>query len=281
PVAPATYQLFLHTPTGRKVLMQYDGSNWMPIISLGAFQVYVDATDGTDSINQGGAVDSDAFATVQYAVNQVPPLYGGTVTISVNAETYNETVTIRGKVPTGSYTLILEGTLVEDQSGTSSANGVKGTGAIQGNVTDLGNMAGHADKLIYLDSDGDYRIIDTVGANWAAIASTFTSQPLSGENYIIYDWGTEISKLLISPGQENVAIYDIHFYGSGNSITGSAYSNMTLYRCKTTNGDVRANNCNINIWYCYSQANGGTTIWASVLAKISIIRSKAINEGNT
>jgi len=96
--APVAGQWFLHTPTGRKVLMQYDGSNWINLASIGTMTVYVDKTDGTDSIDKGGAVDAGAFASVQYAVDRIPGLYGGNVIIYINAEAYDETVTIQGKM---------------------------------------------------------------------------------------------------------------------------------------------------------------------------------------
>ncbi len=72
PTSPVTGQWFLHTPTGRKILYQYDGSAWQPIHSLGTVVIYVDKTDGTDDLNHGTGTDSNAFATVQYALNMLP-----------------------------------------------------------------------------------------------------------------------------------------------------------------------------------------------------------------
>src|SRR3990172_7738774 len=51
--SPALEGFFRHTPIGRDILMFYNGSSWIPIISLGAMTIYVDGTNGTDSQNKG------------------------------------------------------------------------------------------------------------------------------------------------------------------------------------------------------------------------------------
>ena len=331
PATPTTGQWFLHTPTGRNILMIYDGSNWIPIISLGNMTVYVDAINGVDAIDNGGTVDGGAdtpFATIQYAVNRIPGLFGGYVYIYASAGTYAETVSIGGKVPTGSFYIVISGTLVEVSSGTSSANGVIGTAAQQPIVTDAGNMGSAGGYLCYLAADANYRVIDEstwqmgyismahwpapgecvavdTGAGthtgaWGIIVSitntggytgsgygvityipcfgTFadgdtldlmmneavhyagicdvnaaqgaiqedtnnialigplSSQPLSGEAYVIYDWGTKINNMEVLAAQVNVILYDLE------TIAASSYgiwcfpgSSSSTVRCRHNN----------------------------------------------
>ncbi len=204
PAAPVAGQWFLHTPTGRKVLMMYNGSNWISIVSLGTMIVYVDATDGSDAIDQGGAVDAGAFTTVQYAVDLIPGLVGGNVTINVNAESYAETVAVRGKSLTGNYSITIAGTLTISKTDNIDS-AVQGTGATQGSITAIGDFGTYDNKLMY--ANNEYRIIDSDTANVATIVGTFTSVP-SG-TYTVYDWGTTITRIAIGEGQLGVFIQDL------------------------------------------------------------------------
>jgi len=117
PTSPATGQWFLHTPTGRKVLMMYNGSSWTPIISLGNMTLYVDGASGTDNQNKGYGTGANAFATIQYAVNQIPGQYSGDVYINIASGTYSG-FTVQGKYPTGNYYIYINGTLQTDYTGT-------------------------------------------------------------------------------------------------------------------------------------------------------------------
>ena len=250
--APVSGQWFLHTPTGRNVLMMYDGSNWMPIISLGTMTMYVNVDGATagDSIDKGDTT-ANGFSTIQYAVDQIPGLVGGNVIIYIDsgegvANTYAEQVTIQGKNFTGNYTITLEGNLIEDSSGTSSANGTQGTGATQGVVTDTGNMGSAANRLIYLDADDEYRVVDSVTANNATICGTFTSQPLSGENYVIYSWGTKIDGgstrdycLHIINGQSGVIVNNMEFQGAiVQNVELDFGATADFYRCHSDADEV-------------------------------------------
>jgi len=237
PTSPATGQWFLHTPTGRKILYQYNGADWIPIISHGTMTVYVDKTDGTDDLNHGTAVDSNAFATVQYAINCIPGLVGGNVTINVNGEDTGETVTVQGKSLSGNYTITIQGTLSTSASGTQSANGLKGVTANHGYFTDTGNLAGVANKLAYLAADGDYRIIDSTDNNTATIVGYFTSQPLQNEAYVVYDWATILDRVLLKAGQMGVVLNDIKVEGDASTypVELEPFSRLTLNRCYITN----------------------------------------------
>ena len=134
PVATIAGQLFYHTPTGRKYLMQWDGSAWKPVRADGATTVYVDGTNGTDAQDNGHATGTSAYRTIQYALDQLPPVLAGNVTISIAAGTYAEALTVQGKFAAGAYTITLQGTLSTVETITAGTGSVAGTGATQGTV---------------------------------------------------------------------------------------------------------------------------------------------------
>ena len=240
PSAPATGQWFFHTPTGRKILYCYDGSSWPTsvIISFGSMTVYVDDTDGTDDMDGGTAVDSDAFKTVQYAVDALPGLVGGDVIINVNNETYNETVIIKGKSLTGNYTIKFSGILASQESGTWSANGVTGTEATQGSGTDTGNFAGdsYANLLLLEGGDSAYRIIDSHTDDVITIVGTFASQPQSGETWEVFDWGTTIDFIETGVGQKGIEIENIKIALPSTLEYFRSKSSILMTKCQISHG---------------------------------------------
>ena len=151
PTSPEPYQLFLHTPVGRKILYQYSTTAWIPILSLGSTTMYVDVTGTTHGDNQNyGYSSAVTFNTVQFAVNQIPGLVGGNVIIYIDkakavdaaGNTYAEAVTIQGKSYTGAYSITINGHLQQLQAGTADTDSttvanVAGSAAIHGILMDI------------------------------------------------------------------------------------------------------------------------------------------------
>ena len=128
PPTPYKGQLFLHTPTGRNILLQYNGTNWIPIYAYGATTVYV-STTGTDDQAHGTATGTSAFLTLDYARTQIPTSCSGNVTINMGAGTFSENVVFRGIYPAGgNYTLTINGTQTVLTTGTMDS-GVIGAGS--------------------------------------------------------------------------------------------------------------------------------------------------------
>lgn len=278
PVSPYDGQVFTHETTGRKITYVYDLDNttWIPIISIGTMTMYVDKTDGTDDVSHGIGVDSDAFATVQYAVDRIPGLIGGNVVIYVNAEDYDESVTIQGKRASGNYTITIEGTLTVNTSGTQSANGVQGTGATKGSFTDTGNLAGIANLLLYLDSDSEYSTIHSTDGNTAEICGCFASQPLQNENYVVYDWGTSINSIVVQGGQQGIILNNLDL-DTASGLTLLEGCSVTTNRCKlnkasNTNSILQANECYAHI------TNRGFD--CSRISYTQVFRSKVFMDAN-
>lgn len=190
PASPLANQLFLHTPTGRKVLMLYTGSVWYPVYSFGTFTVYVDGTLGTDAADKGTASGADAWKTLTYAWSQIANTYFGNVVIGVAAGTYSETLTCQGKVAGGAFTITFTGEETVIRSGTVSS-AVLGTGATQGSLTEAGagfTVDEHKGRFVKVGSN--YRVIASNTADTLVICGPFSVLP-SG-SYSIVDLATAL-----------------------------------------------------------------------------------------
>ncbi len=237
PTNPIKGEAFLHTPTGRSIYMVYNGTSWVGIQSMSSMTIYVDKTDGTDSVNQGTGVDSAAYKTIQYAVNSIPGVNSGNVVININNENYSESVTVQGKNFTGNYTITFQGTLSVVSGPTAQTSSVQGTGATQGSITNtVGTpFTGNANKLLYSSNNAEYRVIDSVTSTAGTICGCWTAAPTG--NYTIYDWATIITgTFLIKSGQLGIVCNDIKFFTSSLSscVYTEANSLLTLMRCWVT-----------------------------------------------
>ena len=245
PATGTAGDLFLHTPTGRKILLIFDGVNWVPLASVGTITMYVDNTDGTDAIDKGGAVDSGAFKTVQYAVNQCPPVLTGSVTINLNAETFAEDVRLEGKTFLGSAAGMffdIVGTLTLTQGGNTATGGAAGAGATLPNVTDAGLTANAWNnqllKFTNGANDGIYRVIDnnTIG-QINLVGDVLPAAPINLDTYEIYDWGTTLRSLAAVNFTPQLRLYNINFNATtGESTVGICKCTLYGTRLKITSG---------------------------------------------
>jgi hypothetical protein len=244
PVAPVIGQWFLHTPTGRKVLMQYSGTAWIPIISIGTMTMYVDNTDGTDVADKGGAVDAGAFKTIQYAVDIVPPIFTGNVTININNETYAESVVVGGKKPSGDYWLRLVGTMNSQATGTATSK-TTGGGFVAGTLTKVGAFGAYDNMLIEITGEAETkaqlitaigagnlkRIIDSDTADVITLVGCFSDT--THLDYTIWDWGTEVSSICPGTGQINLVIENIKLTSTW-AVAVPAMAEVFVVYCKST-----------------------------------------------
>lgn len=176
PATPTTGQWFLHTPTGRSVLMQYVGGAWQPILNFGTTTVYVDPT-GTDAADYGHGTGTSAYKTINYAYAQVAPLYAGNVTINVAAGTYNEVLRPGNKSPLGTFTIAFVGAYTVASSGTVTS-GVQGTGATRGTLTDTSKawtVNEHIGRFVSVGTS--VRVIVSNTADTLTINGTFAALP--------------------------------------------------------------------------------------------------------
>ncbi|GAG85549.1 unnamed protein product, partial [marine sediment metagenome] len=99
-----------------------------------------------------------------------------------------------------------------------SANGVEGTGATQGTGTDTGSFTGdsYANLLVKEGRNDDYRVIDSHDNNTLTITGVFTDQPISGDTWEVFDWGTSIDRIDINV-TSNVILEDLNLSMDGTS----------------------------------------------------------------
>jgi hypothetical protein len=229
PSSPSTGQWFLHTPTGRTILMQYIGGAWYSEISIGTMTLYVDPT-GTDDAAHGTGTGTNAFLTVQYAVNTIPPIYGGNIVINVAAGTFNENVVVNGKAPSGNYNIQINGTLSSSASGTASAK-TTGANAAYGTITDAAVFGSdYSGKMIYITATGEYLLIKSVntGTKVATIQGYFADN--TNMAYTVYDWATTIYSIKVGPPVTNLALVKMKLNGSTSSNV-LPFAGMTITYC--------------------------------------------------
>lgn len=245
PAAPANYSLFVHTPTGRTVLLLYDGTNWVPLNTFGTLTVYVDNTDGTDGINYGGAIDAGAFKTTQYALDQIPDTLGGNVDIYLNGEAYAEDVVIRGKQYGGDYSISIHGTLSTTVAETTATGGDKGALTTRPFVTKAGagwGVNAYRAKLCHFTSgsnNGLYRVIhNNTNEILHLCGRILPADPINNDTFEILDWDTSIQRLDVVSGQKAIKLYDLEFTradGIGlniGSLDAAGFAECYAYRIK-------------------------------------------------
>jgi hypothetical protein len=266
PTSPVKGMWGIHQPTGREVEVYYDGSNWIPQETRGSSILYVDLTNGTDTINNGGASGASAFATLTYAWNSgIGTHYGGDVQIYISNDTYTSALTSQGKKPNGDYNIIFTGTLSNLDTLTAGAGSVQGTGATRGTVVRSAGTwtaSARANKLLRFTggvNSGETLLIQDNTTTTATVFSTWgTGAPVATDPFVVEDWGTSITGFVtIGAFQSNVIFEDIKFNNSGtSSILGADYSSSSYYRCHIEAGAKFDPSATFQIDTCYIPGSG-------------------------
>lgn len=258
PSNPYDGQVVILSITGRKLLMTYIDGEWHPEHSFGETIFYVDIASGTDSKEKGTASGVDAFATRQYAIDQMPGSFDGNVIIYDAGGTNTEVLTIQGKRPTGNYNITLIGTLSLQET-VSSATVAAGSGATQGVVTKVGAFTGdsYSNLLCYFVADDAYRRIDSHTNDALTLVGTAPSS--TTQDIKIYSNDTVLGTYIIKENQKNVVFENIGFSNFGTSITivQEPFSSLKLTRVDINNAStaqlkVQANS-SLFIDTCYSE----------------------------
>jgi hypothetical protein len=282
PSSPTEGELFIHTPTGRAILYVYKGSAWNAIQSLGTMTMYVDGTNGTDSVSHGTASGTSAFATLQYAINMIPPVVNGNVVIYVLNQTA-EDVVIMGKTFGGNYSIDIYGALTTGTAVTDSGAGVQGAGSTRATVvrssgTWTTNQIQH--QLLRGTSGGNngvYRLVDSNTTTTATLVGTWIADPAAGESFCPYYWGgTALNSITVTNGQKGVNIYDINI----GTLTSSNGSVCSATRCSIvyTLSTVQSL---IDLDTCFCNRTTGTVIIASTSSRVKTDRCKVLGVSGT
>ena len=253
PASPTAGDLFLHTPTGRKILYEYTGTAWAPIKLLSAATFYV-STTGTDNINYGWGTGADALASVDYVASLVPMWLDFDVTIILTAGTYD--------LATGGMTAFngFSGafiTLQGEMSATLSdaaTGGTQGSGATWGTVVKAaaGWVANaYQDLLVMMTSGvntGEIKVILSNDATTLNIVGTWTGgAPAAGDTFDILDWAT-----ILNGSASTSSPIDVN----DGSLVELYY--LKFEDWNPTGSVIRlANRVRYNIYYCRVEPNSG------------------------
>jgi len=249
PTSPITGQLFLHSVTGRNILYEYNGSTWIPLYSIGAMTLYVDGTSGTDDLNHGTGTGSNAFKTIQYAIDVIPPIYTGDVIINIGAGNYTEAIIIRGKQPSGNFSITLNGTLSSVADLTSDGDGVQGSGANLAAFYKSGMTANqYQNKILKFTSGSNndtYKIIDSnsndAGTKLIYCAGlALAAKPVANDTATVYDWGTTVQNIYCYGVRVNLNYIKCT---TANGIQSSDYAVVGATVCQSTVTANYAANC--------------------------------------
>jgi len=273
PGSPVSGQMYYRTD--RKVVYRYEDSVWNPERSYGAMTLYVDPT-GTDDSSHGFASGTDAFLTINYALSQVPAIYGGDVVINVAAGTYTENVVVGGKSPSGPYTLTIQGTLTTTVSDTMTS-GVQGTynSSTQASVTKTSagwTTDAYKNKLCKFTSgsnDGQYRIIETNSSTTLTlVGQKLPAAPAASDTFSIMSFGTVVSgtfAIYCGCVVLNISVTGTTtFYGGPVSCTRCSFTNVRAAGSTSIIGGL--NTCVVN-------AASGTAIDVTVAIGIWTMHS--------
>ena len=101
--------------------------------------------------------------------------------------------------------------------------------------------------------------------------------------YYVYDWGTDIDRVTVAPGQMNVELYDIYLSGATYTLYVDANTSVTAYQCKLGEGNVYIAQGGAAFWDCFFTNWGAVayTVMATDSAAVTINRSKVFNHSHT
>lgn len=254
PTSPVKGQEFLHSPTGRTVFYQYDGTAWQPIRSYGTITAYVDPT-GTNDLAHGQGTGTNAFQTIAYAYSMLPPIFQQ-AQIYVGAGTYTESNDFEAK---GGRVYLIGSTTTTNLTATGGTRGTVGT-ANTPTVTGTFTPGAYDNKLIKFTSGSNNGYVRVVGQTTATtlylIGHILATAPVNSDTYQILDWATTISGF-------------VHLWGAANNGTTNPANSVGV----GSQGDL------ILQYMAISATNGGaqSAIAYSNRASIFLQQSKLSN----
>lgn len=149
-------------------------------------------------------VISNAFATMQKAVDAIPGTVNCNTSVKASGETYGSKVVIQGKAYSGNFNITVEGSMTVLFSSTSTGGsvnysmGTAGAGAVQATLVDTSygwNPNIYQNKLLVITGGtgaGQSRVIDSHTGDTMKIAGFWETVPDATSAFEIRDWATKI-----------------------------------------------------------------------------------------
>jgi len=238
--SPVIGQFFRHTPTGRDILYKHDGTDWKSMVGFGSMTVFV-STTGTDALTHGTSTGSDAFLTIQFAIDTIPGMVNGNVIINIGSGTFTESPIIRGKTFTGDFMITVNGDTTDDHTGTATSGAITtltDTGASFGaetkKVIEITGGTGAGQKFIILSNTGT--VITIASRSWITNPDATSTYRVYSRNTII-DGNASATQGILIAGQQNVILNDLEIsdfaQGSGTNaaLTILSYSSVEVSGC--------------------------------------------------
>jgi hypothetical protein len=274
PSSPAEGQWFLLKATNKTILYEYIKGIWYATRSFGTMTLYVDPVLGTDSSEKGFGTGADAYKTMQYAYNQIPPIVDSIVTINLADGTYTFTstwaLTPRLVLTAGAYVTIRGSTTfptVDSGTATSVTNGSVSAGATITDTTKTWVVDSLEGKRITIN--GVNYLIDSNTANTITILGYFTVTP------------TNLAYTISTQGAIIKRSSAVNFYSLQTGMSFLRFENIKFEMPLTGNigsGNGATHNF-IWCWFDLQQTNGSallTTITQIILSLTNCYAKKSV-----
>jgi hypothetical protein len=273
PPAPVTGQWFYRTDI--KCLFLYDTA-WNPIISFGAFTLYVDSTLGSDVAGKGYGLETYACASISYAWSLIPPIYGGNVSVYVAPGTYADTSALRGKTSAGQYNITFYGEFESVVAGLFPTSATIGNSTTAyGTITKTsagwsinayeGNYIQFAQDCPTVALRGQIYTIWKNTSDTITIVGAFAGSPTVVDEFGIVVPGCHMTNsFVLGAGQQYVYFYRFSFdYSTG--IRAAMNSLGFLYYCHAaaaSQASFQVQNSILYLYNCYGKSTT-RTVWGN------------------
>ncbi|MBZ0220683.1 MAG: hypothetical protein K8I01_09665 [Candidatus Methylomirabilis sp.] len=306
-----------HYRTDRDIAYVRNSSgSWVPVQSFSGMEIFIDPETGIDDADHGFGPGSNAFASIQYAVDSIPGLLSGDVLVKLSNAAFAEDVALGGKYFAGPYTLTVRGEQAIELSETTATGGMSGNADNQGTLVKTGagwtvnrfqNMwVRFSDDTSTAALRGQEYLIDTNTSDTLTICNTFQigirgtaiATPLNGEKFTIHKEGTrwgmggsgQVYPIWVKPYQANVVFHRIGFRET--VLTPPSYfivcdvgSNVVMQACSdilsTRMLNIYAYTATLMLKDCYvfTDISGGRGVSALVGSTVDIEGTKVRGNG--
>jgi len=300
PVNPYIGQTFVHNPGGRSIQYEWDGTNWQPTLGYGDITTYVDPA-GTDDLDHGFAIGADAFLTIQFAWDMLPPIVrGGSIDINLSDDVFTENLTITQQpVLSQGEHLYINGAAMTVDAALVATGGVQGAGAVPPNVLGVFVVGVYDNLLIRFTSganNGEIRVIgQTTITNLYLVGAALPAAPVNLDTYDILSWSTTIDGYIHvrgcyhnnDAGQMNFVSIAITYNVSLPAAYGTVYANQSsvgfAYCDIVNNGSTAAVHSDVNnylnCWRCVIRITGAAWqagAWAEWRSQIDLLQCRVV-----
>lgn len=275
---------------------------WQPIFAFGQSTLYCNsaALDNGETLSFGyGPSIDEAFGSLRFCINQLPPTFSGNIVIQLSAGTFNEQVIISGKNPTGNFWIVIKGTMtnvlaqrtatganrsyIEDTTAVfTPVTRVAGAGAYDGKIMRVTGGTG-IDRFMLIWNTNTTLVggIVDMRSNYSRSDSSkvFGTIPAAGSTFVVEDWNTTIEQngcpgqntsagtINVVSGQKNISIQYLHMLATTGNF-GIHVSNGGFAEVQACKAKANANAFDVGIdgylelygCYGYSSSQNGLNV---------------------